>query len=74
VTGSLNSSKVKTHDITPVHMPHTSITRSHTPEAWLLRPGCTGPTWLVGVTRATPLLVTKDGAEELRHRLSDFSL
>lgn len=50
------------------------FTGPHAPAAWLLRPACTGPTWLVGGTRATPLLVTKDGAVEFRHRLSDFSL
>lgn len=33
-----------------------------------------GPTWEVGGTLATPLLVTEEGVEGFRHRFSDFSL
>lgn len=54
--------------------PGSRRTRPHPPAAWLPRTVCTGPTWLVGGTRATPLLLTGGGAEGFRHRFSDFSL
>lgn len=33
-----------------------------------------GPTWEVGGTLATPLLLTGEAVEGFRHRFSDFSL
>lgn len=44
------------------------------PAAWLPRIPWMGPTWDVGGTLATPLLVTEEGVEGFRHRFSDFSL
>lgn len=55
-------------------MPPSRPPRPHPPAAWGPRTVCTGPTWLVGGTRATPLLVTGGGAVGFRHRFSDFSL
>lgn len=52
----------------------TAVSLLPLPAAWLPRMLWIGPTWEVGGTLATPLLVTEEGVEGFRHRFSDFSL
>lgn len=52
----------------------TAVSPVPLPAAWLPRIPWIGPTWEVGGTLATPLLLTEEGVEGFRHRFSDFSL
>lgn len=56
------------------HQNQTFFLLAPLPAAWLARIPWMGPTWEVGGTLATPLLLTEEGVEGLRHRFSDFSL